>query len=93
MLKLFTAEVPKLRHMGNIGCGIGFLAGGGKAADTGEVLGAGTEISLLSAAMDERGKGKARPDVECADALGAVNLVAGDGNHIRAEGLGLEGDL
>ena len=35
LLKLFTAEVPKLRHMGNIGCGIGFLAGGGKAADTG----------------------------------------------------------
>ena len=46
LLKHFTAEVPKLRHMGNIGCGIGFLAGGGKAADTGEVLGAGTEISL-----------------------------------------------
>lgn len=43
--------------------------------------------------MDERGKREAGADVECTDALGPVNLVAGDGDHVRAEGFGLEGDL
>ena len=43
--------------------------------------------------MDERGKREAGADVECTDALGPVNLVARDGDHVRAEGFCFEGNL
>ena len=52
-LRAGAAVVSKVCHTGNLLLRVGGGAGGGKAADTGEVLGAGTEISLLSAAVEQ----------------------------------------
>ena len=48
---------------------------------------------LLGAADDERPQVEPGADVECADALRCVYLVAGDGHHVRAEALHREGQL
>ena len=69
-------------------------AGGGEAEDGGGTLGAGAEIVLLTAADQKCGEGfEPGADVQRARTLGAVDLVAGHGDQIRTQGLGLEGDL
>ena len=69
-------------------------AGGGEAEDGGGSLGAGAEIVLLTAAHEIGGEGfQPGADVQRARALGAVDLVAGNGDQVRAQTLGLEGHL
>ena len=84
----------------------GFLHGRRHAHDAGHILGAATLALFLLAALDEVLEGDAPADVQGADALGAVELVAGQGEHInvhlfhvdghvthRLDGVGVEGDL
>src|SRR5690242_1151920 len=54
-----------------------------------------TQPALLSAAIDQRQKTHARPaaDVERADALWPVELVAGNGHQIDARRLDIERDF
>src|SRR5439155_22918937 len=61
--------------------------GGGPAerGDVGRVLGPGAAAALVPGAVDERVERGARPNVEGADALGRVELVAGDGQQVDAE--------
>ena len=68
-LRAGAAVVSKVCHTGNLLLRVGGGAGGGKAADAGQVLGAGAEIALLPAAVDERRERKTRTDVERADTL------------------------
>ena len=70
------------------------LCGLGKAGDLGRGLGAGPEAALLPAA-GQQGPGAlhAGADVQGADALGPADLVGGDGDKVRPQGLGGAGDL
>jgi len=76
-----------------------------EADDAGKVLGAGAPAPLLPAAVDEVCDFCSVPDVEGADALGAVELVAREGEEVdvvlidvefevadRLDGVGVEGD-
>ena len=60
-------------------------AGGAEAGDAGDVLGAGPQPALLAGADQDRRQADAAPHVERADALGRVELVAGDREQIDAE--------
>ena len=60
----------------------GIHHGGGHAAYSRDVLGAGALAALLCAAVDEVGQGNAPTGVQCAHALGAVELVAGEAQHV-----------
>ena len=60
----------------------GLLHGGGHTADGGNILGAGPLAPLLSAALDDVHQGEALPAVERANALGAMELMAGQAQHI-----------
>ena len=84
----------------------GFLHGRRHAHDAGHILGAAPLALFLLAALDEVLEGDAPADVQRADALGAVELMAGQGEHInvhlfhvdghvthRLDGVGVEGDL
>src|SRR5580704_3685837 len=56
-----------------------------EADDAGDVERAGTHAALVAAAIDDGGKLNARiaaANVKRADALGAVNFVAADGQHV-----------
>lgn len=55
--------------------------------DRRDVFGAGAASALLLAAVDEVGQQDALPDVEGADPLGGVDLVAGEGEHVDLLGL------
>ena len=70
------------------------LHGLGKARDLRGGLCAGAQTHLLSAAGKQR-PGLPHPgtDVQCADALGAADLVAGDGDKVRPQRFRGEGDL
>ena len=92
-LRAGAAVVSKVRHTGNLLLRVGGGAGGGKAADAGQILRAGAEIALLSAAVDEGRQRKTRTDVERAHTLGTVDFMPRDGNQVRAERLCLEGDF
>ena len=58
------------------------LAGRAQADDVRHVLGAAAAVALLVPADDERGQAGALADVEHADALGRVQLVAGEGEQV-----------
>ena len=58
------------------------LEGAGETDDEGDVLGAGAPALLLVAAEQERSAAGAATDVEGADALGCVQLVAGEREQI-----------
>ena len=66
----------------------------GKAGDLGGGLCAGPQAALLAAAGQQR-PGIPHPgaDVQGAHALGAADLVAGDGDEVRPQSFGGEGDL
>ena len=61
----------------------GVLHGGSHTADTGNIFGAGTLAALLSTALDDVHQGEALADIQGAHALGAVELVAGQAQHIN----------
>src|SRR6185369_9429680 len=56
---------------------------------------AGAHAALLPAAMDQRLKPHARlaPDIERADALWPIDLVAGDRHHVDVHRIDIERDL
>ena len=58
------------------------LAGAGEAGDVGDVFGAAATAALLVAAVEVGAQGGAAADVEDADALGGVHLVAGEGEEV-----------
>ena len=60
----------------------GFLQCSCHAADTGDVLRTRALAPLLRAALDDAYQGEAPADVQRAHALGAVELVAGQAEHI-----------
>ena len=71
----------------------GECAGGAEPDDEGDVLGAGPQAVLLAGADDQRRQLDAPAHIERADALGRVELVAGDRQQIDAELLHVDGDL
>jgi hypothetical protein len=71
----------------------GELAGAAEADDRGDVLGAGAQAPLVPGAAREGGEGGAASDVEGADALGRVELVAGEREEVDAELADVTGTL
>ncbi len=72
------------------------LAGLAEADDAGDVEGAAAHAALVAAAVDLLGDLDARvaaADVERADALGAVDLVAGEREDVDVVRLHVDGDL
>ena len=69
------------------------MRGGGEGGDLGHGLGPGAASALLRAADDEGPQPQAGADIERADALGGVDLVAADADEVRAERLRREGDF
>jgi hypothetical protein len=63
----------------------GERASGTEADDVGNVLGARAQAVLVARAVDQRVKRGARADIERADALGGIELVAGHGEQVHAE--------
>jgi hypothetical protein len=78
------ARMPSSRHGHGVeGEGIaGEFAGGAEGDGTGDVFGAGAAALFMAAAELARAERDAFADVEGADALGGVELVAGDGVEI-----------
>ena len=58
-----------------------------------DIFGAGAAVALVVGAVHELFQPDAGPDVQRADALGGVELVAGHGEEIDAEVVHLDGDL
>ena len=81
--------VPQGGHLGGVlvDVGAGLLQRGGHGHDAGDVLGAGPLAPLLSAALDDVGEGDALTGVQHAHALGAVELVGGERQHVNILGL------
>ena len=73
--------------------GGGQLAGLAQADDGGDVFRAAAPAMLLVSAVQEGDEGRALADVEDADALGGMELVAGDGEKVDAGVLQVDGDL
>ena len=77
------------------GGGFGFqifqshLQGGGHAADGGEVFGACAAVTLLAAAGDEGVHGDLGFEHQCADAFGAAEFVASEGEEVGTDVVGL----
>ena len=66
-------------------CSRGQRHGHAEADDAGHVLGAGAQAALVAAAVQDGLQARAALHVERADALGAVELVAGEAEHVDAE--------
>ena len=60
----------------------GILHGGGHAADAGQILGTGPLAPLLGAALNDIDQREAPADIQGAHALGAVELVSGQAQHV-----------
>ena len=67
--------------------------GGPEARQGGRGLGAAAIASLLTAPQKKRWQGQSPADVQRPCPLGAVDLMGGDGDAVRPQGLGLEGQL
>ena len=87
--------VPHSRDSGHIVINMvaGILHGSRHAADTGNVLGTGTLAPLLGTALDEVHQGEAAADIQGTDALGAVELVAGQTQHVNVLRLHIDLDV
>src|SRR5690606_19214247 len=88
------APLPEARCLGihfPLGNGAGFAQ---TDAEWGR-QGAGTETPLLTAAMNERLEAHPRlaAHIQCADALGTIDLVAGNGEQVDVHGIDIERDL
>ena len=66
----------------------------GETRDLGGGLRAGAQAHFLTAA-GQQGPGIPNPgaDIKSADALGGADLVAGDGDEVRSQSFGREGDF
>ena len=71
----------------------GFLQRRGHAHDGGDVLRACALAALLRAALNEAREGNALPRVQKPDALRAVELVRGEGEHVDALRLDVNGNM
>ena len=87
--------VPQSRHLGPVllHVGAGILQRSGHSGNAGDVLRTGPLAPLLCAALDETGDGYALPDIQSTYALGAVELVAGETQHIDVLGLDVNGQM
>ena len=72
--------------------GDGHFQGLAHTGDTGHVLGAGAVAGLLAAAVDQVLGPDALAAVQCAHALGAIELVGAHGQHIHAQLLDIHGN-
>ena len=77
--------LPELRR--------GKLAGGSESGDLRGGFGPGAAPVLLAAADDHGLQAQPLADIQGADALGRVNLVPADADHVDAQRLRCEGDL
>ena len=77
--------LPELRR--------GDLAGGGEGGDLRGGFRPGAASVLLAAADDHGLQAQPLADIQGADALGRVNLVPADADHVDAQRLRCEGDL
>src|SRR5713101_2669115 len=69
------------------------LGGFAEPQDAGNVLRAGTEAALMMAAVEKLAEMGATANVESADALWGVKLVAGNGEKVDAESVHVNGKL
>ena len=69
------------------------LTGGAEGGDLGHGLGTGPASVFLAAAQNQGLKAQSRADIQGADALGRVDLVAADADHVGPQGPGRKGDL
>ena len=76
--------IPQSGDLGGIGVhvGAGFFQRRGHAHDGRQIFRAGTLAPLLCAALDHIGQREATAAVQSAHALGAVELVAGQAQHV-----------
>ena len=76
--------VPQSRHLGPVllHVGAGILQRSGHGGNAGDVLRTGPLAPLLCAALDDVGQGDALPGIQHTGALGTVELMAGEGQHI-----------
>ena len=76
--------VPQLCQPGGVLVDVpaGLLQRRRQTHDAGDVLRAGPLAAFLRAALDDIGQGDALPGIQHAHALGAVELVAGQGQHV-----------
>ena len=91
--QLFPGQIAQLRHARNVRLCVRAGAGCAEAADAGHIFRAGAVVALLSAAVYKRGEGQAGTDIKRARAFGGMDLVRGDGDHVRAERFGAEWNL
>ena len=73
--------------------GAGFFQSRSHAADAGDVFRACPLATLLCATVDQVGEQNALAAVQCANALGAVELVGGEAQHIDVLRLHIDGDV
>ena len=66
-------------------CSTASVEGRAEPDDAGDVLGAGAQAALVTAAVQDGLQARAALHVQRADALGAVELVAGEAEHVDAE--------
>ena len=71
----------------------GFLQRGAQADDSGHILRARAAAALLCAAVDEVRQHDSLADIEQPDALGAVEFVRGEGQHINVLILHVDRDV
>jgi hypothetical protein len=69
------------------------FAGDAEADDGGRVLGAGAATALLMTTTQQRTEAGIAAQVEHADALGRMQLVAGEREHVDLGGLQVDGNL
>ena len=83
---------PRFGTWGTYACE-GEFGGFAEADDSGDVFGAGAALAFVGAAEEERLDLGSAADVEGADSLGRVHLVAGDGEQVAADLLHVDGEL
>ena len=76
--------VPQCGDLGGVFVDViaGLLQRSGQTHDAGNVFRTGPLAPLLCAALDDVGQGDALPGIQHAGALGTVELMAGEGQHI-----------
>jgi len=71
----------------------GDFGGFAEADDAGDIFGARAEAALVMAAVEKLAEARAALDEKSADALGRVELVAGDGKEIELKRFDVDGDF
>ena len=73
--------------------GAGVVQRGSHAHDGGQIFRARPEAPLLGPAVDEGEQGSAPTHIQCTHTPGAVELVAGQGQHINVLGVHVDGQM